>query len=81
MIFSTKLSVNYENIQKNKRAIIVDNFYKDPDAVREYALQQEFFEEMLLQDVEQINNSYFLDFVTVFNQLLDQELQSGKSMA
>ena len=44
MIFSTKLSVNYENIQKNKRAIIVDNFYKDPDAVREYALQQEFFE-------------------------------------
>ena len=44
MIFSTKLAVNFEDIQKNKRAIIVDNFYKDPDAVREYALQQEFFE-------------------------------------
>ena len=44
MIFSTKLAVNFDDIQKNKRAIIVDNFYKDPDAVREYALQQEFFE-------------------------------------
>ena len=33
------------DIQTNKRAIIVDNFYEDPYAVREYALQQEFFDD------------------------------------
>lgn len=29
----------------NKRAIVVDNFYKDPYAVREYALQQDFYDD------------------------------------
>jgi hypothetical protein len=31
--------------KKHKRIFIVDNFYKDPDAVREFALQQEFFDD------------------------------------
>ena len=31
-------------VQINKRAIVLDNFYSDPDSVREYALQQEFVE-------------------------------------
>lgn len=30
---------------KSKRAIVVDNFYKDPYAVREYALKQEYFDD------------------------------------
>lgn len=29
---------------KNKRVIIVDDFYHDPHAVRQFALEQEFFE-------------------------------------
>lgn len=33
------------NPQKNKRVFIVDNFYEDPMAVRNYAMQQEFIEE------------------------------------
>jgi hypothetical protein len=31
--------------KKYKRIFIVDNFYKDPDAVRQFALQQEFFDD------------------------------------
>ena len=42
MIQSLRFAPNYE--KKNKRAIVVDNFYYDPKAVREYALQQEFVE-------------------------------------
>lgn len=33
------------NYQESKRIFIVDNFYKDPDAVREFALQQEYFDD------------------------------------
>jgi len=33
-----------KNFRPNRRATIVDNFYEDPHAVREYALQQEFVE-------------------------------------
>jgi hypothetical protein len=33
------------NLQENKRAIIVDNFYADPYAMRDYALQQEYFDD------------------------------------
>ena len=33
------------DIQKNKRAFVIDNFYEDPYAVREFALQQEFFDD------------------------------------
>lgn len=31
--------------KKGKRAVIVDDFYADPYAVREYALQQEFYDD------------------------------------
>lgn len=31
-----------KNCNQDKRAIIVDNFYEDPDAVREFALKQEY---------------------------------------
>lgn len=34
------------NKQRDKRMFIVDNFYSDPDAIREFALQQEFKEEV-----------------------------------
>ena len=37
-----KVNPNYAN---TKRAFIVDNFYEDPYAVREFALQQEFFDD------------------------------------
>ena len=33
------------NPQMNKRIHVVDNFFKDPYAVREYALQKEFFDD------------------------------------
>jgi len=33
------------SLQKNKRAFVIDNFYEDPYAVREFALQQEFFDD------------------------------------
>lgn len=33
------------NYQENKRIFIVDNFYQNPDAVREFALQQEYFDD------------------------------------
>jgi hypothetical protein len=39
-----RLSVN-PKYKFSKRAFIVDNFYADPHAVREYALQQEFFDD------------------------------------
>ena len=38
------LNVN-PKYKEGKRAFIVDNFYQDPDSVREYALQQEFFDD------------------------------------
>ena len=38
------LVVNPE-YKHSKRMFIVDNFYKDPDLVREFALQQEFFDD------------------------------------
>lgn len=34
------------NTNSNKRLFVVDNFYSDPDAIREYALQQEFKEDL-----------------------------------
>lgn len=40
--FSLGVNPNYKD---SKRAVIIDNFYADPDAVREYALQQEFFDD------------------------------------
>jgi hypothetical protein len=40
----SKIRINPE-LQKNKRAFVIDNFYEDPYAVREYALQQEFFDD------------------------------------
>lgn len=38
------LAVN-PDYKTHKRVIIVDNFYKDPYAVRNYAMQQEFFDD------------------------------------
>lgn len=38
------LSVN-PSYKNSKRAFVVDNFYADPHAVREFALQQEFFDD------------------------------------
>ena len=34
-----------KNIQQNKRAFVIDNFYEDPHLVREYALKQEYFDD------------------------------------
>jgi hypothetical protein len=38
------LTVN-PTYKESKRAIVVDNFYKDPWAVRDFALKQEFFDD------------------------------------
>lgn len=40
----SKIAIN-KDIQSNKRAFVIDNFYEDPHAAREYALSQEFFDD------------------------------------
>lgn len=40
-MYNINLRVN-DNFQSSKRAIIVDNFYHDPYAVRNFAMQQEY---------------------------------------
>ena len=39
-----KIAIN-KDLQSNKRAFVIDNFYEDPYAAREYALSQEFFDD------------------------------------
>lgn len=43
---SKKVNMFSINTQQNKRLFVVDNFYSDPDTVREFALQQEFREDL-----------------------------------
>lgn len=43
MSFLTQTTIN---LQYNKRIFVVDNFYSDPYAVREVALQQEFHDDL-----------------------------------
>jgi len=43
MSFLTQSTIN---LQYNKRIFVVDNFYSDPHAVREFALQQEFHDDL-----------------------------------
>src|SRR5690606_12730636 len=54
-------------IQKNEKAkpeiIIVDNFYKDPDVVRNYALSQELFEEKEFYKGKRTKKSYVPDWI------------------
>lgn len=40
------LTVSHLNLNPDKRIFVVDNFYTDPYAVREFALQQEFIEDL-----------------------------------
>ena len=42
-VFNAKMRVN-DDYGKYKRAFIVDNFYHDPYAVREFAKEQEYVE-------------------------------------
>ena len=39
----TLLVVN-PDYRKHQRVIIVDNFYKDPDQVRKFALEQDYYD-------------------------------------
>lgn len=43
--FDMNLLVVNPDYNKNKRIFIVDNFYQNPDAVREFALEQEYFDD------------------------------------
>jgi hypothetical protein len=43
MNFLTQSTIN---LQYNKRIFVVDNFYSDPHAVREFAIQQEFHDDL-----------------------------------
>lgn len=43
MVYSLRLSPN-TNFHTNSRVYIVDNFYSDPDYVREYALSLDYYE-------------------------------------
>jgi len=43
MSFLTQSTIN---LQYNKRIFVIDNFYSDPYAVREFALQQEFHDDL-----------------------------------
>lgn len=44
IINEERFNVNPE-YHENKRAFVVDNFYRDPYGVRDYALKQEFFDD------------------------------------
>ena len=44
MLSDSFLTVN-PNYRKHQRVIIVDNFYKDPDQVRKFALEQDYYDD------------------------------------
>ena len=43
MLSDSFLTVN-PDYRKHQRVIIVDNFYKDPDQVRKFALEQDYYD-------------------------------------
>lgn len=54
------LTVSDLNPDFNKRIFVVDNFYSDPHAVREYALQQEFVEDLRYYKGRRTENKFFV---------------------
>lgn len=57
MTFLTSTSVN---IQYNKRIFVVDNFYSDPYAVRDFALTQEFNDDLRYYKGKRTSEQFFV---------------------
>lgn len=58
---STKsLTIGKINSKPDKRIFVIDNFYSDPYAVREYALQQEFIEDLRYYKGKRTKEKFFI---------------------
>ena len=74
----TKIRVN-PKLQENKRAIVVDNFYEDPYAVREYALQQEFFDDPGYIGKRTRTQHLFPGLKEIFEDLIGEKISEWES--
>lgn len=74
----SKIRVN-PNLQENKRAIVVDNFYEDPYAVREYALQQEFFDDPGYIGKRTRTQHLFPGLKEIFEDLIGEKISEWES--
>lgn len=80
LIFQLKLdlmeSVLTPNLHTKPELIVVDNFYRDPDAVREYALHQEFVEQKAYHKGKRTTKSYIPSWIkSEFERYLDRPIK------
>lgn len=60
----------------DKRIFVVDNFYTDPYAVREYALQQEFIEDLRYYKGKRTKEKFFIPGTKkFFEQIIGQQIK------
>lgn len=69
-ITNTSINLNY-----NKRIFVVDNFYSDPYAVRNFALQQNFLEDQRFYKGKRTQTQYFVPGTKkVFEDIISQKV-------
>ena len=81
-MFNVNLRVN-DDYAKHKRAFIVDNFYHDPMAVRNFGLQQTYIKagSASILSVRELRSSFFsLVSKRLSRKSLISKLPSGKNM-
>lgn len=72
MNFLTNTTINHNF---DKRIFVVDNFYSDPYAVREYALQQEFIEDLRYYKGKRTEEKFFVPGTKkVFESIIGQPI-------
>lgn len=71
-MFFTESSIN---LNFDKRIFVVDNFYADPHAVREFALKQEFKSDLRFYKGQRTNTQYFVPGTKqIFEQIIGQPI-------
>ncbi len=73
-----KLTVN-KKFRETKRAIIVDDFYADPYAVREFALRQEYFDDPGYIGRRTRTQHFFPGVKESFEELLGEKITNWES--
>lgn len=69
------ITVSNLNLNPDKRIFVVDNFYADPYAIREYALQQEFFEDLRYYKGKRTQEKFFVPGTKkVFEEIIGQKI-------
>jgi hypothetical protein len=72
MNFLTNGSIN---LQYNKRIFVVDNFYSDPYAVREFALQQQFYDDIRYYKGRRTQEQFYVPGTKkVFEDIIGQQI-------